>query len=113
MNLIANTPQAPYYAVIFSSHKSKDLEGYSQMAATLETLAVEQPGYLGIEIAQDELGITVSYWSDLESIQRWKENITHLQGQEKGRQQWYSSYRVRVAKVERDYGFDEAFEKRK
>ena len=105
MTLIASTPEAPYYAVIFSSQKTEALEGYSDMAAVLEALALEQPGYLGIEAAQEDLGITVSYWSDLESIQRWRENTTHKFAQGNGREQWYSSYKVRVAKVEREYGF--------
>ena len=67
-------------------------------------LASQQSGFLGIESARDEVGITVSYWSDLGSIKAWKENIQHQEAQKAGRQKWYSSFKVRISKVERDYG---------
>jgi len=70
----------------------------------METLAKEQPGYLGIESVREGLGITVSYWSDLDSIRRWKANLDHLEAQRLGREQWYTSFKVRIARVDRDYG---------
>ncbi|CCN37259.1 putative Antibiotic biosynthesis monooxygenase [Vibrio nigripulchritudo SFn27] len=108
MSLIANTPEPPYYAVIFSSVKSKNDVGYGDAAARMMELAEEQPGFLGAESAREDLGITVSYWQDLESIKLWKANAEHLQAQKQGRQQWYSEYKTRIAKVERDYSFEEA-----
>jgi heme-degrading monooxygenase HmoA len=75
------------------------------MANSMVQLAAEQPGFLGIESAREGLGITVSYWLDLESIKKWKANAEHLVAQKLGREQWYTSFRVRIAKVERDYGF--------
>jgi heme-degrading monooxygenase HmoA len=75
------------------------------MANNMVQLAAEQPGFLGIESAREGLGITVSYWLDLESIKQWKANAEHLVAQKLGREQWYTSFRVRIAKVERDYGF--------
>ena len=70
-------------------------------------LAEQQSGYLGAESAREELGITVSYWRDLESIKQWKSNAEHLEAQKLGRKQWYQSYKTRIAKVERDYSFEE------
>jgi heme-degrading monooxygenase HmoA len=67
-------------------------------------LAAMQPGFLGVESARGELGITVSYWSDLDSISKWKANVEHTEARQLGRARWYSSFRVRIAKVERDYG---------
>ena len=101
--MIADTPQPPYYAVIFTSIKSADDDGYAETAQRMVALAQQQPGFLGVESAREELGITVSYWSDLESIQAWKRQAEHLQAQKRGRESWYSNYRVRVCKVERDY----------
>jgi len=69
----------------------------------MESLAQEQPGYLGIESARDGLGITVSYWKDLDSIKQWKNNVEHIQAQAEGRSRWYTQYTVRIAKVEKDY----------
>ncbi len=104
MSLIAATPQPPYYAVIFTSLRTEGDNGYGEMAAKMVQLASEQPGFLGIESAREELGITVSYWQDLESIRQWKANAEHLVAQKAGREHWYSSFKTRIAKVERDYG---------
>jgi heme-degrading monooxygenase HmoA len=104
MSLIADTPTPPYYAVIFSSHRNDDLEGYSETAARMVELAAEQPGFLGVESVREDLGITVSYWSDLASIKRWKAQAEHRAAQQMGMHKWYSSYKTRIALVERDYG---------
>jgi heme-degrading monooxygenase HmoA len=101
---IAETPKPPYYAVIFTSLRNDGDNGYGEMAAKMVELASAQPGFLGIESAREEVGITVSYWSDLRSIEAWKSNAEHQQAQEKGRKEWYSSFRVRITKVEREYG---------
>ena len=104
MSLIAETPAPPYYAVIFSSHRNTDIEGYDETAARMVELAAEQPGFLGVESAREDLGITVSYWSDLKSIKRWKAQAEHRVAQKMGMDKWYSSYKTRIALVERDYG---------
>ena len=76
------------------------------MATKMEELAKQQPGYLGIESAREETGITVSYWKDLESIRHWKMNLDHLQAQKLGKEKWYAQYKLRICLVERDYGFE-------
>ncbi len=108
-NLFTEMP-LPYYAVIFSSLRNEPDPGYSKTAHEMEVLARLQPGYLGMESVRERLGITVSYWRDLEAIRLWKQQADHLQAQRLGRKRWYSSYRVRICKVERDYGFDAAAE---
>lgn len=104
MSQIAATPAPPYYAVIFTSHRTEGDNGYDAMAARMVELAQQQTGFLGVESAREEVGITVSYWADLVSIKQWKANVEHLQAQKTGREQWYREFRVRIAKVERDYG---------
>lgn len=95
---------APYYAVIFTSTlKEGDLTAYREMAQRMEELAKQQEGFLGIESARDDLGITVSYWRDEQSIQQWKHNMEHAEAQALGKSKWYKRYTVRVAKVEREY----------
>ncbi len=103
--MIATTPKPPYYAVIFSSLKSADDKGYAEMANFMVDLASKQEGFLGIESARQELGITVSYWKDLASIRNWKANSDHLIAQKFGREQWYQAYKTRICLVERDYDF--------
>jgi heme-degrading monooxygenase HmoA len=102
--MIAKTPPTPYYAVIFTSTKTTNTEGYGEMADRMAELAAQQPGYLGIEHAGDSAAITVSYWKDLESIRNWKRNAEHMQAQTLGKERWYESYKTRVCLVERDYG---------
>ncbi len=96
----------PYYAVIFTSTRTDLDENYSEMAIKMETLAKQQPGFLGVESARNEIGITVSYWESLEAIANWKQNLDHLDAQFLGRQKWYDNYVVRIAKVEKEYGFE-------
>ncbi len=98
---IAKTPEPPYYAVIFTSVQRTEVPGYAEMAERMETLAREQPGYLGIESAHQGIGITVSYWRDEDSIRAWKANVEHLAAQRLGRERWYREYHLRVARVER------------
>ena len=105
MPSFANTPQPPYYAVIFSSQRTDGDQGYSAMAERMVELAMRQHGYLGAESARDAggFGITVSYWSDESAIKAWKSDIEHLAAQEQGRATWYEHFHVRVSKVERAY----------
>jgi heme-degrading monooxygenase HmoA len=103
--MIAQTPPPPYYAVIFTSERTSVAEGYEQTAERMVELAQQQPGYLGHESARDGIGITVSYWESLEAIRDWKKNTEHLLAQKNGREQWYTNYKTRISKVERDYGF--------
>lgn len=100
---IAQTPEPPYYAVIFTSLRTGGDQGYAAMSRHMVELAAQQPGFLGVESAREEVGITVSYWSDLASIRQWKRHAEHLVAQRKGRDVWYSDYSVRVARVERAY----------
>lgn len=101
---IAPTPDPPYYAVIFTSRLAEGESGYGEAADRMVALAATQPGFLGIESVRDDVGITVSYWADLESIRSWKANLEHRDAQRTGRDRWYSSFRVRISRVEREYG---------
>jgi heme-degrading monooxygenase HmoA len=103
---IAETPEPPYVAVIFTTRRTDDDEGYTETDARMVELAAEQPGFLGIESARDGAnGITVSYWRNDGDARAWKEVAEHRAAQQLGRERWYRAYRLRVAHVERDYGF--------
>lgn len=99
--------QPPYYAVIFTAREGKDLTGYEEWDKQMFELAQQQPGYLGHESYGSESGgVTISYWKDEEAIAHWKNNKLHKQAQELGKLKWYEQYRIRVCKVEKDYGKD-------
>ncbi|OAB80333.1 antibiotic biosynthesis monooxygenase family protein [Cochleicola gelatinilyticus] len=97
--------KTPYYAVIFTSQLTNHTEGYIEMAELMELVAKQQPGYLGLEAARNEIGITVSYWKSTEAILKWKSQVDHLGAQKLGRAQWYAWYKIRICKVEREYEF--------
>jgi heme-degrading monooxygenase HmoA len=100
----ATTPKPPYYAVIFTSVRTEGDHGYAPTARHMVELAAEQPGFLGFETAREEIGISVSYWATLEAIRAWKENVEHRQAQNRAKD-WYRTFRVRICRVEREYGF--------
>ncbi|MBU0621167.1 MAG: antibiotic biosynthesis monooxygenase [Gammaproteobacteria bacterium] len=104
MTVPASTPQPPYYAVIFTSTRTDGDNGYAEVARQMLELASSQPGFLGFESARQEIGISVSYWDSLEAIKAWKENMEHRKPQGRARD-WYRTFRVRVCRVEREYGF--------
>lgn len=103
MNDIAQTPEPPYYAVIFTSVRTSGDHGYAATAQRMLTLAEQQPGFLGYEPArQESFGISVSYWSSLEAIKSWREHSEHRKIQSMA-DQWYSKSCIRICKVERSY----------
>lgn len=103
MNSAEMKPQPPYYAVIFTSQRHEGDDGYGEMAERMVALARLQPGFLGVDSTRDGdgFGITVSYWDSLDSIKDWRDNAEHLEAQRLGREKWYGSFSLRIAKVER------------
>jgi heme-degrading monooxygenase HmoA len=104
---LAQLPAPPYYVVTFASQRRDGDDGYGAMADDMVALAALQPGFLGVESARgaDGFGITNSFWADEASIKAWKAVVDHLEAQRRGRAEWYETYAVRVARVERAYGF--------
>ena len=102
----ADTPEPPYYAVIFTSRRNQvDAQGYGAMGQSMMELALKHPGCLGAESTRgaDGLGITVAYYKDATSIAAWRADSRHLAAQRLGQQRWYAHYELRIAKVERAY----------
>jgi len=104
MDTPAQTPKPPYFAVIFTSIRNDGDTGYGEAAKQVLALASEQPGFLGFESARQDIGISVSYWASQEAIAAWKANVVHRQAQGRAKD-WYRAFRVRVCRVEREYGF--------
>lgn len=102
MSKFAKTPKPPYYAVIFTTVKSDYQEGYAEMNARMFELAQKQKGYLGIESARGEIGLSVTYWKTLEDIANWRNHAEHLAAQAEGYAKWYQAFATRVCLVERD-----------
>lgn len=96
----------PYYAVIFTSIKIEAENNYDDVAKRMVDLAAQQPGFIGVESARNEIGITISYWESLDAIKNWKNNAEHLIAQQLGKENFYQSYTTRICKVEREYSFE-------
>ncbi|USX55743.1 antibiotic biosynthesis monooxygenase [Lentzea sp. HUAS12] len=102
--------EPPYYAAIFTTVRTQDQDGYAETNARMEELVRDVPGYLGMDHAQNPggLGITVGYFRDAEALKQWRTNAEHRAAQQRGRDDWYDSYTLHIAKVERSHGFKRA-----
>lgn len=98
----------PCYAVIFSNQQRGAPPEYEKTAKRMSELAPTMPGFLGYESTRgvDGFGITVSYWSSLDAIAGWRAHAEHALAQAAGREQFYATYDLRVARVERHVRFD-------
>jgi heme-degrading monooxygenase HmoA len=93
-------------AVIFvSARNGLDEPGYAAAGAAMEALAATQPGFVGVESVRgtDGVGITVSYWRDLNAASAWRDHPEHRAIREAGRERWYDWYRLTIAQVQRGY----------
>jgi heme-degrading monooxygenase HmoA len=93
------------YAVIFTSVRTDRDGGYAETGARMLELARSMPGFLGVDSAREEVGITVSYWESMDAIRAWREHPEHRAAQARGRREWYASFTTRVCKVERESRF--------
>lgn len=100
--MFANTPEPPYFAVIFTSRQTADIDSrkYAAVAQHMLELAQQQPGFLGVESAREDVGITVSYWSSREAIRAWGQQAEHLVAQKLGREKFYEHFILRIAEVQ-------------
>ena len=108
MNRFAHSQTAVLRGRVFLQRNTSDEEGYGSTAQRMVELAQEQPGFLGMESTRggDGFGITVAYWENEESILAWRRHAEHAAARERGRSDWYQHFELRIAKVERAYGWD-------
>ena len=103
MFILKSEFKKPYYAVIFTSILSENTATYDQTSDRMVELVEKQNGFLGFDSVRNGLGITISYWKDLESIKHWKKQIEHITAQKKGKDTWYKNYSVGICKVVDEY----------
>ncbi len=107
--MFTKTPPPPYYAVIFTSQRTAVDDGYTELNDELYQEALQFDGYIGAETLRNAegFGVAVLYWRDEVSIQQWARYAKHIRAKQGGKEKWYEGYRVRIAKVEREYGMGE------
>ena len=95
-------------AVIFTSCRTAQREeDYAQMAARMDELVHQQPGFINSTSVRDphaRVGITVAYFTDEKAARAWKQHSEHLIAQQRGASDFYEWYVVTVATVTRSYG---------
>lgn len=99
-------------AVIFEVLPLKEkYQEYLDIAAELKPLLQGIDGFLSIErfssLAEEGKILSLSFWRDEKAIEDWRTLESHRFAQAKGRDSIFSTYRIRVANVGRDYGMDE------
>ena len=96
-------------AVIFEVIPNKGKkEEYLDIAASLRPELDHIEGFISIERFQSfsdpEKVLSLSFWKDEASIQQWRNLEMHRHAQEKGRNEIFKEYHLRIAHVVRDYG---------
>ncbi len=100
------------YAVIFESLPSGDGgEEYRRIAQQIGEMEKDQEGLISRTTYEDVSGggmrLSLSFWESEEAIEKWRNHALHRAAQTLGRETFYKHYRLRVAKVVRDYAMDD------
>ena len=100
------------YAVIFEVWPAKNrYDEYLNIAAELRPKLEKIDGFISIErfASLSEKGkiLSLSIWRDEAAVKAWREHSDHRRAQQKGREQVFDDYRLRIAAVVRDYGMFE------
>lgn len=97
------------FVVIFKAEIAQLDEEYSQTAQQLRQQAFSEYGCLKFEsYTENGQELALSYWSDLESIQRWQQDSKHRLAQQIGRERWYKNYSVEICELQRQYQINQA-----
>lgn len=96
------------YIVVFEVYtQGKKKDEYLDIAKELKKQLIKVDGFISIERFQslndDNKILSLSFWESQESIKNWKNNLNHLEAQQKGRNQLFLDYRIRIAEVVKDY----------
>src|SRR5829696_8251617 len=84
---------------------------YKALAEGLADDVRASDGFISIErfesITEKGKFVSLSFWRDEEAVRKWRNLQKHREAQKKGRGGIFSSYRLRVAQVLRDYSMGE------
>jgi heme-degrading monooxygenase HmoA len=99
-------------AVIFEfTPREGRFADYKALAEGLADDVRASDGFISIErfesISNKGKFVSLSFWRDEEAVRRWRNLQKHREAQKQGRGGIFSSYRLRVAQVLRDYTMDE------
>src|SRR6478672_13345284 len=96
---------------IFRSRlRAEHLEEYVRVAARIDQLAHQMPGFRSIKTFQAPDGERVSIveFDSEEAHQAWRRHPEHQEAQKLGRELFYSEFQIQVCRVERAYEMGKA-----
>jgi len=86
-------------------------ETYLDHAARLRPELEKIEGFVSVErfqsLADPSKMLSLSFWRDADAVARWRNHVGHRVTQKAGRSGVFKDYRLRVARVIRDYGMAE------
>lgn len=84
---------------------------YLAIAASLAEQLKTIEGFVSIErfrsVSDPNKLLSLSFWRDERAIAEWRAFEAHRAAQARGRRELFANYRLRVARVERDYGMQD------
>ena len=94
--------------VVFEFNVNKDREkDYFLEVEKLQTEIQNAEGFIGVDRFESNntkgYYVSVSSWKDEQSVNKWHKNSKHAIAQNIGKKEIFKSFRIRVAKVFRDY----------
>ena len=94
--------------VVFEFNVNKDREkDYFLEVEKLQTEIQNAEGFIGVDRFESNntkgYYVSVSSWKDEQSVNKWHKNSKHAIAQNLGKKEIFKSFRIRVAKVFRDY----------
>jgi heme-degrading monooxygenase HmoA len=99
-------------AVIFEVWPAPgERETYLGIAGQLRALLDGIDGFISIErfesLSEPGKLLSLSFWRDEDAVARWRNLEAHRAAQERGRSGVFFDYRLRIADVVCDYGFND------
>ncbi len=92
------------YIVIFKAEIKKLDSDYIEMAQKLRDKALNESNCIKVEACSENgFEIALSYWKELNDIQRWHLDTEHQIAQRLGKEKWYQNFSVEICKLERAY----------
>ena len=84
-----------------------DLEAMGRLGERMYELASGLPGFISYKdfTAEDGEGVSVVEFETLETLAAWREHPEHKKAQQRGREDFFSEYRIQVCAPMRSYRF--------
>lgn len=95
--------------VLFRSRLTPEAgDDYAAMADEMLARARTMPGFVDFKSfrAPDGERLSVIRWENEAGLRAWADDARHRIAQRLGRERWYASFRLEVASVVREYGFE-------